>query len=256
MTKQKKVLSIKTYTRGRLYRIKLRGKALKNGRRSLYLDYYQGVGKKRQFETLDIIIRDNPKDESERTYNNEQLAIALEIRQSRESNLKHESAGLVSPSKKNLNFMEYYQDYLDNYSNKDIRIVRYSLVHFKRCMDNTDYLAPHEITPELVVKYKNHLLANLNGETPLNYYTKFKGVCKKAFKERIVSYNPCEGISIPRDDSIKKAILKYDEINMLAQTPCGVKEVKRAFLFACNTAMGFDELKNLKWEILIRLETK
>ena len=256
MIKKKSELSIRTYTKGRLFRIKLRGKLLNQGRRSLYLDHYRGSGQKREIEFLNIIIKENPSTIKEREYNKEQMNLALAIRERRESNLKHESEGLISPAKKKLNFIDYYQDYLNNYSNKDLRIVKYSFVHFKKCIDEIDYLAPYQITPELVTKYKNHLLDNLNGETPLNYYTKFKGLCKKAFKERILDSNPCEGISIPKDDSIKKAILNYNEINQLALTDCGVKEVKRAFLFGCNTALGFDELKNLKWKNIDAVRSK
>lgn len=238
--------AIITYTPGRIYTVKLRGKRLSKGKISLYLDHYRGANQKREFEFLNIIIVDNPTTTDEREYKEEKMKLALDIRQKRESHLDHSKEGLISPDKKRINFIEYYQAYLQSYSNKDIRIVRYSLEKFKLFV-GVDYIAPHQVDDELVKKFRNYLQDNLNGETPLNYFTKFKSVCKKAVKERILNDNPCDGITIKRDNSVKKAIFSYSEIGRLAQTECSVNEVKRAFLFACNTALGFSELSEVRW---------
>jgi hypothetical protein len=58
---------------------------------------------------------------------------------------------------------------------------------------------------------------------------------KKAARERVIPYNPADGvkaISVPEADSV---ILSADEIRLLAKTPLGGglgADVKRAFLFA------------------------
>jgi integrase/recombinase XerD len=235
-----------THTKGRLYQVKLLGKVLQGGRESLYLSHYRGKGQKSDIEYLNLIIKINPKTPEDRAYNKEQLDLALSIREKRESMLKHQAEGLISPKLKRINFLDYAQAYLDKYPNKDIRLLRNCLVKFREYIQK-DFILPGEIHEDLVKGFKKYLLNNLNGETPSNYFSKFKRLCKQATKDRILELNPCEEISMPKDSSIRKAILDYEEIQMLAATPCRRPEVKKAFLFACNTALGFSELKALKW---------
>lgn len=240
-----------TYTKGRLYRVKLMGKVLANGRQSLFLSHYRGAGQPRQLEYLNIIIKTNPVSQEDRDYNKESMALALSIRESRESILKHKSEGLKSSHLKRMNFLDYCEGFINNYKNKDIRLVKNCYNRFRHFLDTKmegkSFIAPHELDNELVKDFKDYLLANLRGETPLNYFTKFKKICLQAIKDGLLSENPCEGITIPRDNSVRKAILSFDEMVKLSKTPCRKPEVKKAFLFACNTALGFSELKSIKW---------
>jgi site-specific recombinase XerD len=244
--KKNPIGTVITLTPGRLYRVKLMAKVLADGRQSLFLSHYRGEEKKTYVEYLNIIIKTNPKAKEDRDYNSEQMKLALMIREKRESFLKHSQEALLSPHLKRINFIDYCKAYLAKYPNRDIRLVKGCLVKFYAFIGK-DFILPAEIDKELVEGFKKYLLSCLNGETPSNYYTKFKKLCKQAVKDRVLNDDPSEGISMPRDTSVKKAILSYEEIAMLARTPCRKPEIKRAFLFACNTALGFDEMKNLKW---------
>lgn len=223
------------------------GKVLQEGRQSLFLSHYRGKGQKADIEYLNIITKLNPKTPEEREYNKEQMSLALSIRENRESILKHRAEGLISPKMKRINFLDYCQAYLQNYPNKDVRLMKSCLVKFREYLQQ-DFILPGEVDEALATGFKNYLLNNLNGETPSNYFTKFKKLCKQAAKDRILLSNPCEDIRMPKDTSIKKAVLDYSEIALLAATPCRRPDIKRAFLFACNTALGFSELKALKWK--------
>ncbi len=235
-----------TLTKGRLYRVKLMAKILSEGRQSLFLSQYRGEEQKTHVEYLNIIIKTNPTTKEERQYNKEQMALAMMIREKRESFLKHNEEALLSPHLKRINFIDYAKAYLAKYPNKDLRLMKNCLVKFFEYIEK-DFILPSEVNQGLVMGFRNHLLACLNGETPSNYFTKFKKLCKQAVKDRVLNEDPSEGITVPKDTSVKKAILSYEEIAMLAKTPCNRPEVKRAFLFACNTALGFAELKSLKW---------
>jgi site-specific recombinase XerD len=251
----KKVGSIITYTKGRLYRVKLRGKIQSKGKISLYLDYYRTytrteegkVKPKKEFEYLGIYILEKPKTTKERQYNKEKQELALKIREKRESDLNHNSEGLISPNIKRINFLDYFQKFLDNYPNKDIRIVRYCFEHFKTFLGK-DYLAPSDVTEDLLIKFKGYLDKNLNGETPYNYFTKLKKLTKQAYEERVLSKNPAENIKNTRNEGLKKEILNFTEIQALAKAKCGNPEVKRAFLFCLNTGLRFCDVKELKWQ--------
>jgi hypothetical protein len=63
----------------------------------------------RRFEFLNIHLKENPTSIEEREKNNEQLELAKEIRRIRESDFLHNSEGMVSPTKKNINFIDYFQ---------------------------------------------------------------------------------------------------------------------------------------------------
>ena len=253
--KGRKVGSTITYTKGSLYKIKLRGKVLSKGKISLYLDLYRSYTKtdegkirpKKEVENLGLHIHENPKNTEERRYNDEKLKLALKIREKRESDLQHNAEGLISPNIKKINFLDYFQKFVDTYPNKDIRIVRYCFEHFKKFINKT-YLAPADITEDLLIRFKSYLDVNLNGETPHNYFTKLKKLMKQAYEDRVISKNPAENIKNKRNEGIKKDILSFEEIESLAKTECGNPEVKKAFLFCLNTGLRFCDIKELKWK--------
>ena len=247
--------SILTYTPGRAFQVKLRGKKQAKGLISLYLDYYLGTIKspdtktkdQRKFEFLNIHIKDNPQTTEDRQRNKESLDLALKIRENRESEFKHNQEGIIDPKKHKINFIDYFQKFLDNYPNKDVRIVRYCFEYFKKFVSNK-YISPNEVTQEFLIQFKRYLEANLNGETPHNYFTKMKKVVKQAYNERIMINNTGENIKNTRNEGLKKDILSLDEIQKMASTFCVNSEIKRAFLFSLNTGLRYCDIKVLKWQ--------
>jgi hypothetical protein len=103
------------YSQGKNLKVRLRGKRLSNGNISLYLDYYQGYTKnvdekiktRRKVEYLKIYISDNPKSPEERKKNEENLSLAQQIRNNRESDLQFNAEGLIAPFRKKTNFFDY-----------------------------------------------------------------------------------------------------------------------------------------------------
>lgn len=253
--KSNSLKSLVNYTPGRLHRVKLRGKRLKKGLISLYLDYYLGVTKtedgkskaQRQFEFLNLYLKDNPQTPEEREINNNRLSLALSIRGKREDLVKSSVEGLLSPQRKKINFLDYFQNYFNNYKSKDIRLVKCSLKHFNDFCDKS-YVAPSEINEKFVKEFKNYLQDKLNGETPYNYFQKFKQLCKQASKERIFEINPAEEITVQRPGGVKKEILSFNEISQLVKTECGNDDVKLAFLFCLNTGLRHVDVKSLRWK--------
>lgn len=115
---------------------KLQKKALADGRQSLYLEYYMGYNKVvdkttgkekikhiRSKEYLGLYLLANPRTPEERQKNKEALAFANEIRTDKERELVNQKHGKVSPVKQKINFIGYYQSYVDTYTKKDIRMM-------------------------------------------------------------------------------------------------------------------------------------
>jgi integrase/recombinase XerD len=255
MENKNKKKTVKTFTSGRHYKVKLRGKMKANGYWSLYLEYYMGKKKstdgtsiaQRKFEFLDIHLKDRPSNPDERKEKEEMLQLAMEIRENRQKEIQYNQEGIINPKRRDINFIDYFQNFHDYYPNKDIRIVRYCLKYFKEFVDDT-YIAPHEITEDFLIRFKAYLEEHLKGETPHNYFTKMKKVVKKAFNDRIISSNTGENIKNKRKEGLKKDILSLDEIQSIASTKCGNPEIKKAFLFSLNTGLRYCDIKALKWQ--------
>jgi integrase len=109
-----------------------------------------------------------------------------------------------------------------------------------------------QITAKWISDFQNWLLKDtgLSENSAASYAAGVRIALKKAAREHIIPYDPAEGvktISVPETDSV---ILTADEIRLLAKTPLGGElgaDVKRAFLFACYTALRISDLKTLTW---------
>ena len=254
--KSKSELKILNYSPGSGINVRLRGKKLAKGKISLYLDYYTGYSRNdddalktsRKIEYLKIYLFENPKTPEERQKNNENLELAQNIRNKRESERLHNPEGFISPQKKKINFFDYCQNYSNSYDKKDIRMITGTIAMFKDFSKET-FLLPKQIDERMILGYRDYLLGKLNGESPNSYFRRFKKILKQAQKDGLFTKSPAEGITCGRDSvGISKAILMPDEIIKLSQTECGNSETKRAFLFSLNTGLRFVDIVDLKYK--------
>lgn len=228
----------------------IREKKLANGQISLYLDIYRSG--KRSYEFLKLYIVEKPRTPQDRQRNSETFQLAGQIRAKRESELNHQEFGFIAPHKKKINYLDFYQNYIDTYTKKDIRMVENSFAHFKNFLISEKYILkqgikPVQLTPELVKKFSDYLEKHFKGETPSSYLKRFKKVLKRAVDDGIIDKNPSDGITLTPSDGIKKAILSIEEIQLLAGTICGNPEIKSAFLFCLNTGLRFCDVKQLQF---------
>ncbi|HCY77493.1 MAG TPA: integrase [Ignavibacteriales bacterium] len=229
----------------------IREKKLSNGNISLYLDIYRSG--KRTYEFLKLYIKDKPLNHLEREENKETYQLAESIRTKRESELNHSEFGFIAPHRQNIDFITFYQEYLDNYTKKDIRMLKGSLEYFKKFLDSKGYsltqkFLPRQLTKELIISYKEYLEKTLKGETPASYFKRFKKVLKYAEEKEIIQKNPARDIYSTINEGLKKDILTFSEIQLLADAKCGNSEVKRAFLFCLNTGLRFVDVKELRYK--------
>ena len=242
------------YSPGKGLTVRLRGKKISGGKISLYLEYYRGYRKdendnlklSRKKEVLKMYLKQNPSSTSDRNENNETLNLALDIRSKRESDLKHNSEGFVSPHKKKINFYDYCQAYQERYAKKDIRMIKGAIRLFFEFVGE-EYILPAQIDKKLMIGFKNHLEDKYNGETPRSYFARFKKILTDATDEKIFNENPAKDVVCKSPDGLNKEILMPDEIVELAKAHCGNEDVKRAFLLCLNTGLRFVDVKDLKY---------
>ncbi|HOX74762.1 MAG TPA: site-specific integrase [Bacteroidales bacterium] len=242
------------YSPGRGLNVRLRGKRLANNIISLYLDYYQGYIKdndkiktKRKVEYLKVYLTDNPGTPEERLKNGEALRLAQMIRNNRESDLQHNSEGLIAPFRKKTNFIDYCEAYQNSYQKKDIRMIKAAISEFKS-FTNQNYLTPALIDEAKVKGYRDYLINKFHGETPNSVFARFKKILNAATEEGLFIKNPAQKITCKIPEGIPKEILTPDEIIKLSKTECGNTQIKRAFLLSLNTGLRFVDITDLKYK--------
>jgi site-specific recombinase XerD len=231
--------------------VTLREKQLKDKTIRFYLDIYHN--KKRSYKFLDVKI--DPKIDSRDDISQKRELVKV-LRSQLELELITEGTGYTPNHKKNIDFYDYLEAYTESYVKKDHKMIKATIQKFMD-FNNKDYLYVTEITEQLCERYRDYLCSDksgLSGESPHNYFSRFKKILKAAYKEKIIKTNPAwdvKFINHGNKDTLKKNVLELDELLILSNTYCGNNQVKQAFLFCCLTGLGLAEIKILNWSHIV-----
>lgn len=163
---------------------KLGAKVLSDGKESLFLDYYFGYTKEvsqktgkevvkadRKREYLKLYLWQAPRTPIERQQNKETLELAKKIRFERGQELLESVEGYRLKKDRDINFLDYFQNYIDQYTKKDIRMLKIALQRFKDFLrDTPEYskfaktIKPEQITKDVVEAYTEYLQTRSRGE--------------------------------------------------------------------------------------------
>lgn len=250
---------------------KLGAKILSDGRESLFLDYYLGyqkvynealgrevIRKDRKRECLSLYLWQAPRTPIERQQNKETLELAKKIRFEKGQELLENMEGYRLSRDRNINFLDFFQAYIDRYTKKDIRMLQISFNRFRDFLrDTPEYnkysssIKPTQITKDMIEDFTDYLQSRSRGEGARSLYARFKKVIKYAVEHDVMMKNPCTGISIKVDDNqLRKEILSLDEIQLLMNTRSGNEnhQIRDAFIFCLYTGMRFCDMKALTYE--------
>lgn len=229
--------------------VTLRKKQNSDGTTSLYLDIYHNGKRKYEFlQQLKLV--NSPRTVKERKDNKDRLELAKSIVSKRQLELESIDFDLTPKFKQNIDFIEYFKNFIDGYKKRDKRVIEAAFNKFKEYLKEAEIksLSVKQLDESIVHEFKNYLTENLKGESPANYFKKFKLVIKQAVRQKIMTTNPAQDMSIKARQAIKKQILTPEEIQQLAVTPVTNKELKRAFIFSLYTGLRFSDIINLKWQ--------
>lgn len=220
---------------------KLMGRALADGRDSLYLEYYCGKVEvtskngttyskaERRNERLNLFVWQAPRTPVERKHNKETLEIAKRIRFERGQQLLEGATGYRLKQDKKIDFLRWMRGYYEAYPKADKR-------HIKRAYDClVDFLVdpkceitpmpgwswverekaaqekakrahgltlkPDQLTKQRITVFTEYLQKRFKGEGAHTLYARFKKVIKAAVEEGIIRKNPCDGIKIKIDSN-------------------------------------------------------
>lgn len=232
--------------------IKIRFKKLANGNRSIYLDYWNGETKKRQYEFLNLyLIPDTIKDAKEK--NERVLMVANTIRNEKLKDLVNGKAGIIDTATKGkVLFSEFARQYIEKHKNE---LSKNTIVVYESAVIAVNKFNENLQLKDFDRKQLQRFIEFLRGYgiTPasqVEYLAKVGRLLKVAFTDGLIKSNPMQEIDSkekPRKHTAKREYLERSEIKQLQATPFNEK-IKIPFLFSCFCGLRLVDVKALKWE--------
>lgn len=222
--------------------ITLEKKKRENGRFALYLSFC--FEHKRWRESLHIML-EPPVDAATRRMNREKMKMAMAIRNKRELDFLANRNNVKSSQRSaGVNWLDIFQEFIEQYQGKDIKMVKASSNYLRLFVEGRP-LYSWQLNRPFCSQFYEFLKRRLSGHTPAGYFNKFKQCLDYGVERHLLPANPARNVRVVTQNEFTKAILNADEIARLAATPCPDHEVKRAFLFACNTGLRWCDVTSL-----------
>lgn len=246
-------------------KISLKQKNLKDGRISLYLEFYKGSstdlnGKRihlREFEYLKMYLFAEPKNPKEKKENKETLELAENILAIRKSNYVQGKFDLKNTTKSKRTFLNYFaekteekkqQDSSNNYGNWFS-----THQHLKKIISNS--LTFDEIDEDLIKKVRYYFdnTARTKSDLPLSqnskysYFNKFKAALRNAFDDGYLTINYASKIKSFEQAESQREYLTFEELQSLVKAECKYPVLKKAFLFSCLSGLRWSDINTLIW---------
>ena len=268
---------------------KLEQRVLEDGRVSLYLEFYDGresepvldefgepvlyekgemagtpkfkVRHLRHKESLNLYLVDKPRTPMERQQNKETLALAEKIKLERQQQRLEGEKGYRLKKQESTDFLAFFQEYLESYTKKDVRMIQIALQRFKDFFrDTPEYtkylrgIKPQQVSSEMMQTFTEYLQSRSKGEGARGIYQRFKKVYKACAMRYDINYQKPfqnadgKSITIKIDDSvIVKDFLSPEEERQLIETHYTGEnpEIRNAFILCLYTGMRFCDVKDL-----------
>ena len=236
-------------------KVALRQRLLKSGKISLYFDYYPPIrnpktNKMQRHEYLGIYLYGNPVNKVQRDFNQTMLEKGELLRCRRQELVINRQFGFIDHSQQKEDFLAYYEGIAKKKSNTKW-IISYRHFHIftgGKCTFG-------DITVDLCNKFRDHLLKSnqlkhkkkkLSQNAAAGYFSTFRALLKKAYKEKLLSENINDYLEYIELEEIEREYLTQDELITLAQTPCEKEELRKASLFSALTALRYGDVFNMK----------
>lgn len=243
--------------------IKLRKRKMASGNISLYLDIY--LNGERTYEYLKLYLVPE-KNRADKEKNRTTMQLAEDVRAKRMVELRNGEFGFKSPNKEDTLFYDYYRALCEARLGKESRGNWgnwYSCLHHLKIYDGNEKLTFEDITPEWVQGFKDYLEKDakawahdyrrrldyhpLARNSKLSYFNKLRACLNQAFNDRIIPYNPAQGIEAFKAEEGTRMYLTIEELQRLSETECSHPTVKTAFLFSCLTGLRRSDIQKLTW---------
>jgi integrase len=214
----------------------------------IYFFYDNGTRDKGNRSATNVWIWAHPKNQEQKNFNKEALKI-LEVKQG-QAVIERQAIGtpVIPTHKFKANFFDYFEEYIKLNKRDGNRHLTCCLSKLRLFVESS-YLAPVNVTENFCKRFRRYLLDNLTGETPANYFARFKWVVDAARRDGYFRDSPSENIAAVGNPSVAlKEVLEVEDYVALLRTPYQNQQVKLAFLFSCYTGLRWIDVKLMKWK--------
>lgn len=240
--------------------IRIRTKELRNGNKSIFLDYYHNGTRQREYLHLYLTPEVTASD---RMKNEETMRTAQAVKAQRIVALQNSASGFSSArTRGKVNFVAYMeriaQKMDDEGGTSRGASIRLAIKHIRQYrgdrvtlqqVDKTyllgfvQYLKKSGLLPSTQALYWNVIVASLN----------------RAEREDRITENPVRKMEVadkPKARYREREYLILDEVRKLADTPFRYKyhDIKPAFLFACFCGLRLSDIRRLRWGDIVPTE--
>ena len=244
-----------------MVKVKLRETLLKDGRVSLYLDYYPPIvnpktGKSTRREFLKLYYNKKTKDPFEKQKNQIIKLAAEKIRVERENKLLTGAFEEGSFFAQKESFLDFFKTECKkratsdgNYNNWKSSFKYFSEFTHNRCLFK-------DLNEKLCIDFKEYLentttlkseMHKLSDNSKHMYFNKFKAAVKEAYLQGLISKNFVARIQSPKAQSSQREYFTPNELAILRNTPCENETIKRVALFCATTGLRIGDAINLTW---------
>ncbi|MDO4229606.1 MAG: site-specific integrase [Capnocytophaga sp.] len=238
---------------------------LKDGRISLFIEYYRGseIGKNgkrrhlREYENLKLYLYPNPSTKEEKKINEENLKLAENILTIKKSEYLQGAYGIKNNNKSKRTFLAFFEEMVKEKLKKDTSN-NYNnwfstFQHLKKVVSSSftfgeideDFVKKIKFYFDSEARTKSNLLLSQNSK--YSYFNKFKACLRSAFEEGYLSVNYAKKVKSFEQLESQREYLTFDELQRLAKTECKYDVLKRAFLFSCLSGLRWSDINTLVW---------
>lgn len=239
-------------------KIQIKERTLKDGNKSLYLEYYLGYERTadgrikhiRKKENLNLQLYKKPCNPLQKKANKENLELAEKVLIKKQAQINENLIDIFSSKKLNQNLVKYFEKIKDTKTSSESLKKHWinTINHLKRFC-NPEHTTFKQVNESFVTRFKEYLMNHkeIHNNTASGYFEVFREGLKKAFKEGILKESPARNVKGIKKTDVKREYLTEGEIQSLASTECDNEKMKRAFLFACLTGLRWCDIYKLKW---------
>lgn len=259
------------YQQAMVTKVKLRQKAILNGRRSLYLDFYpaiydadRGIETRRLFLGLYILAK--PLTLEEKKQNRDTIQMAEQIRNLKENELNkqevysvYERERLRQRQRSEHDFLEYFLE-LANQRNGTNHTTWLSCYKHLQAYTKGQKVRFCDIDPPFIEGFKRYFneanslrhfrtvsRISISDNTRASYCFKLKAALRKAHRDGFMEKDLSFHMGKITLGDVKRQFLTIDELNRLAKTDCNFMMLKEAALFSALTGLRYSDIEKLTW---------
>lgn len=219
-----------------------------------YFEYGRGPGERIHSGEFTYV---NPQTIAEKKFNKERLGVLnLELTR-RQVELINGFGPRFRQQQLQKNFMRFFRSWMEENKREGNRHVQgcfnkfaeFIKMRFPHLDDKQEIDLPGGLMDEeLCLQFRTYLLDHLTGDTPMNYYSRFKKMLSAATKAGYFKENPSDEIKPKKGKENKpKDVLTAEEVGHLLKVPSPHPGIRRAFAFALFTGVRGEAVRALTW---------